>query len=84
MKKLLLAAGLAASLPAVALALSPGDTLGTIADEIRASLTEQGWDVRKLEMDDGRFEAYAVMGTQMVEVYVDPTTGKVVKVEADD
>jgi hypothetical protein len=84
MKRFLLAAAFAASLPAMALALTPGDTLGTTADEIRASLTELGWEVRKIEMDDGKIEAYAVMGTQMLEIYVDPTTGKIVKVSVDD
>lgn len=84
MKKLLLAAAFAASLPAPTLALSPGDTLGTTAYEIRASLTGQGWEARKVEMDDGKIEAYAVMGTQMLEIYVDPTTGKIVKVSVDD
>lgn len=61
-----------------------GAVLGTSADEIRANLTAQGYEVRKIKPEDGKLEAYALKDGKLLEVYVDPATGKVTKVEAED
>lgn len=80
MKQIILASALLFAAPAFAEGLTMGMALGTTPDAVKAALTDMGWDVRKLDMEDGMIEAYAVMGNQMAEIYVNPTTGEVVKV----
>lgn len=81
MRKLLIATALVlTTAPAFAANVAMGAQLGTTEDAIRTTLTEMGWEVRKLDTEDGMIEAYAVMGDRMAEVYVDPTTGEVVKI----
>lgn len=85
MRKFLLATALMLSTtPAFAADLAMGTQLGTTEEAIRAALTEMGWEVRKLDTEDGMIEAYAVMGNQMAEIYIDPTSGEVVKISTDD
>ena len=63
MRKLLLATALVlTTAPAFAADLEVGTVLGTTEDAIKAALIEMGWDVRKLDTEDGMIEAYAVMG----------------------
>ena len=49
---------------------------------IKAKATEMGYDVRKVESDDGCYEVYATgeNGTR-VEIYMNPVTGAVVKIK---
>ena len=89
MRKLLMTAALVlATAPAFASEtttdLAVGTQLGTTEDAIKTMLTDMGWDVRKLDTEDGMIEAYAVMGDKMAEIYVDPTSGEVVKVSDED
>ncbi|MCB1338566.1 MAG: PepSY domain-containing protein [Maritimibacter sp.] len=85
MRKLLLATALVlATAPAFAADLVMGTQLGTSEDAIRAALTELGWEVRKLDTEDGMIEVYAVMGDKMAEIYIDPTSGEIVKISAND
>jgi len=84
MRKTILAIALLIAAPAFGEELMMGSQLGTTPEAVKAALTEMGWEVRKLDMEDGMIEAYAVMGGQMAEIYVDPTTGAVVKVSEDD
>jgi hypothetical protein len=79
---------------AAALALPPGFAaasseldgadVGRTADEIAASLTAQGYEVRKIKPEDGMLEAYALKDGKRYEIYVDTTTGTVAKVKAED
>ena len=49
-------------------------------DAVRAKLTEMGYDVRKIETDDGCYEAYALdKEGRRVEIYMNPVTGDIVK-----
>lgn len=81
MRKLLIATALVlTTAPAFAADLAMGTQLGATEDAIRTTLTDMGWEVRKLDTEDGMIEAYAVMGDRMAEVYVDPTSGEVVKI----
>lgn len=84
----LAAAGLAATLALAAAAalaaVSKGDYAGKTQDEITKGLEAQGYTVRKVETEDGYFEAYALLDGERYEIYVDTQTGKVVKVEVDD
>lgn len=85
MRKFLIATALVlATAPAFAATVELGTQLGTTEDAIKAALTEMGWDVRKLDTEDGMIEAYAVNGSDMAEIYIDPTSGEVVKVSAND
>lgn len=45
----------------------PADT----ADKIRATLTEQGYEVRKIKMEDGLYEAYTIKDGKKAEIYLD-------------
>lgn len=86
MRKLTLAAILAV---APMMALAEGDMiavdieLGTSAEAVEAKLVEMGYEVRKMDMEDGMIEAYAVKGDEMLEVYVSPETGLVTKIGED-
>lgn len=80
-----LAAGLALPLSfAAASSELEGATLGKTAGEITASLTAQGYEVRKVKPEDGMLEAYAMKDGKRYELYVDPATGNVAKVKAED
>ncbi|HCQ63774.1 MAG TPA: PepSY domain-containing protein [Rhodobacteraceae bacterium] len=81
MRKLLIATALAlTTAPAFAAELAIGTRLGTTEQAITAALTEMGWEVRKLDAEDGMIEAYAMMGDTMAEIYADPTTGEVTRI----
>lgn len=61
--------------------ISMESQLGNSMEEVKASLASMGYDVRKAEMEDGKIEVYFVKGTTLGEVYVDATSGKVIKLE---
>jgi hypothetical protein len=61
-----------------------GATLGKSADEVKSTLTAQGYEVRKVENEDGKLEAYAVKDGKKFEIYVDPASGAVTEVKAED
>ena len=82
MKTLAVIASLVLATPALASQLSTDTQLGTTNEEITASLQDLGYKVRKIEVEDGKIEAYVIKGDEMAEVYIDPESGKVVKVKA--
>lgn len=51
--------------------------------KIRTTLTAQGYEVRKIKMEDGMFEAYAIKDGKKVELYLDHDM-KTVKTKAED
>jgi len=61
-----------------------GATLGKSADEVKSTLTAQGYEVRKIENEDGKIEAYALKDGKKFEIYVDPASGNVTEVKAED
>jgi hypothetical protein len=61
-----------------------GANVGKTAAEITASLTAQGYEVKKIKPEDGMLEAYALKGGKRYEVYVNTTTGTVAKVKEED
>lgn len=90
MRKLTLAAILAmAPLMAPLMAAAEGEMLavdtelGTTEEAVQAKLVELGYEVRKMDMEDGMIEAYAVKGDETLEVYVSPETGKITKIGED-
>lgn len=84
MKKSLTLAAALAALPGIALAttLTVGTALGSNTEEVRSGLVALGYEVRKIEMEDGKIEAYVVKDKTMAEIYVDPATGAVSKIES--
>jgi hypothetical protein len=89
MKRLTLAlaaaAGLAVAAPLAALAadVAPGAIVGTDDGAIRTALTAEGYDVRKVESEDGQIEVYAVKDGKRLEIYVDGKTGAVTRVKEE-
>jgi hypothetical protein len=81
MRKLALITLLALASPALAEDLSSDTVLGTTIEQVQAKLTELGYEVRKAEMEDGKIEVYFVKDGKMGEVYVNPETGKVTKLD---
>lgn len=45
----------------------PTDTM----EMIRTTLTEQGYEVRKIKMEDGLYEAYTIKDGKKAEIYLD-------------
>jgi hypothetical protein len=42
-----------------------------LKDKITAKLTAEGYDVRKVQMEDGGYEVYAVKDGKTMELYLD-------------
>ncbi len=80
MRKFLIAATMIIAVPAFATEVTQDTDLGTTMDAVKASLTEMGYEVRKVKMEDGEVEAYAVMDNKLSEVFVDPATGLVTRI----
>lgn len=80
---LLVAALLGAAMPA----LASGSERLQLTDEVRGritqTLTEQGYDVARIKMDDGYYEAYARKDGKKLEVYLDRDM-KIVRVKSSD
>ena len=81
MRKLAILALIALATPALALDVTPDMELGTTIDEVKSSLAAMGYEVRKAEMEDGEIEVYFVRDGKMGEVYVNPETGAITKLE---
>lgn len=64
-------------------AAEKGGYAGKTEDEITKSLQDQGYEVRKIEVEDGYLEAYALLNGERFEIYVNPKTGEIVKIEKD-
>ncbi|OSQ49325.1 PepSY domain-containing protein [Marivita geojedonensis] len=80
----ILALALALALPATAFASS--DDYGLTTErmtEIRTKLTAEGYEVRKIEMEDGMIEAYVLKDGQRLEIYLDAALN-VVRTKVDD
>ncbi|MCF8474092.1 MAG: PepSY domain-containing protein [Emcibacter sp.] len=48
-------------------------------EAITQSLTANGYTVRKIEEEDGCYEAYALKDGKKIEIYINPKTGDFVK-----
>lgn len=74
---------LALALPAAAAFASEGTPSAETQAKIRDLLTAQGYDVRKIESEDGQYEAYALKDGKKYEVYLNGKL-EVVKIEEND
>ena len=61
-----------------------GSYAGKSEIEITALLENQGYEVRQIEVEDDYLEAYALKDGVRYEIYVDPKTGNILKIEEDD
>ncbi len=50
-------------------------------DAVHKLLTEQGYDVRKVKVEDSCLEAFAMKDGKRQEIYLDPVSGKIVKIK---
>ncbi|PKR56844.1 hypothetical protein COO92_18925 [Thalassospira lohafexi] len=54
-------------------------------EALSAKLTAEGWDVRKVKVEDGCFEVYAIDAAgKKVEAYFNPATLDAVKIKQED
>ncbi|MEQ8282080.1 PepSY domain-containing protein [Roseovarius confluentis] len=53
------------------------------ADQIKTQLMAEGYEVRKVEMEDGLYEAYAMKDGERYEIYLDSDLN-IVKSKRDD
>ncbi|MBY6065928.1 PepSY domain-containing protein [Leisingera aquaemixtae] len=83
MRQTLKLAALALALPAAAALASDGTPSAETQAKIRDLLTGQGYEVRKIETEDGLYEAYALKDGKRYEFYLNDKI-EVVKIEEDD
>ncbi len=90
MKKLIILAASTAMLALSTPAMASSDKAGCMAvkgewmseDAIKAKATELGYEVRRVKKEDGCYEVYGITKDKsLVEIYMNPVTGEVVKIE---
>lgn len=82
MKPALLAALI---VPGIAIAgVDIGQTLGTSEADVRLALTDMGYDVQEIEIEDGEIEAEVMLDGVAYEVEVSVDTGLVTEIELED
>lgn len=53
-------------------------------ESLQLKLESEGWEIKKIKVDDGCYEAYAVNAEgQKVEAYFDPQTFELIKSKID-
>ncbi len=82
-KSLLLPAALLACISTGALAAGSVELTDGNTTKIREVLTEQGYEVGKIKIEDGLYEAYAKKDGKKYEVFMDADFA-IVKTEIDD
>ncbi|WP_417783819.1 PepSY domain-containing protein [Terasakiella pusilla] len=53
-------------------------------EAVTQKLEAEGWKVRKVKVEDGCYEAYALKGDERAEVFLNPKTLEVVRIKKDD
>lgn len=79
----ILALALTLALPVSAFASSDAALTTERMTEIRTKLTNEGYEVRKIDIEDGMIEAYVLKDGQRLELYLD-TALNVVRTKVDD
>ncbi len=71
--------------PATAFAgIDVGQTLGTTEAEVRAALSDLGYTVQEIEIEDGEIEAEVTLNGTAYEIEVAMDSGQVVEIELED
>lgn len=81
--KRILALALALAVPVSAFASSDAALTAERVAEITNKLTAEGYEVRKIDMEDGMIEAYVLKNGQRYELYLDAALN-VVSTKIDD
>ena len=50
-------------------------------EQVERLLAKRGYEVRRVKVEDSCLEAYAVKNGRYVEIYLNPVSGKIVKVK---
>lgn len=50
-------------------------------EAVTKTLKEAGYEIRKVEVEDGCYEVYAMKDGKKLEIYINPRTGNVVDTE---
>ena len=50
-------------------------------EQVEKLLTERGYQVRKVKVEDSCLEAFAMKDGRRMEIYLDPVSGKIVKIK---
>lgn len=69
------------SLLAAPMAMAEEEVDAATTEKVTAQLSAEGFEVRKLEIEDGLIEAYVVKDGATSSIFLDPTTFEVVKTE---
>jgi hypothetical protein len=75
------AAILGLSLVAAPMAMADEEVDAATTEKVTTKLTAEGFEVRKLEIEDGLIEAYVVKAGATSSLFLDPTSLEVVKTE---
>lgn len=71
--------------PATAFAgVDVGQTLGTTESGVRAALTDLGYTVEEIEIEDGEIEAQVTLGGAEYEIEVAMDSGRIIEIELED
>jgi len=81
--RLVLAAMLLLPAAGVFASESHGSLTTEVEQKIRSTLTEQGYEVRKIKREDGLFEAYVIKDGERLEIYLDSDL-KIIRTKAND
>lgn len=82
-KTLATSLALSAALATGALAANPVELTDANSNQIRQMLTEQGYEVAKIKIEDGMYEAYAKKDGQKLEIFLNGDF-EIVRSEVDD
>ena len=52
--------------------------------KITQNIEQQGYKFREFEVEIDLFDGEAMLGDKQDEIHVDPQTGKIINIEADD
>lgn len=71
--------------PGVALASADvGQTLGSTEADVRAALTDMGYVVQEIDIEDGEIEAEVTLDGVVYEIEVAMDTGMITEIELED
>lgn len=80
----IIALALAIAAGSLAHATESSVSLDTVtSDKIKTMLTADGYEIRKIEVEDGMYEAYALKDGNRYEIYLNADL-EIVKTEQDD
>jgi hypothetical protein len=80
--KVIAVGALAAAVGATSFAFASDDVDPALKEKVTKQMTEQGYEVRKIQMEDGKIEVYAVKEGKTYELYLDEAL-KIIKTNGE-